>query len=273
MKTLIFLFLSVCTLAFGQNQRFVYDYQFVPDSLNASDVKKEMMNLDTSPGGSKFYSFTIYQSDSAMKINLEKQIAATGMINITPDMYKGLVKDQVTKSYPQYEVFLHTKIFTDQYKIKDPRKISWKILNEKKKTGEWNVQKAECDFAGRHWIAWFAAEIPIQDGPYKFHGLPGLIVSLEDSKKSHVFTLNEIKNLNQIPENVFSDKQIEITPKQYVKLLKDYENDPTKGLKQLQMGAATIMISEGSSKHMKEQEARIKEKMKKNNNQIELIKN
>lgn len=34
------------------------------------------------------------------------------------------------------------------------------------------TQKATCDFAGRKWIAWFTTEIPIQDGPYKFYGLP-----------------------------------------------------------------------------------------------------
>jgi GLPGLI family protein len=245
----------------------------VPDSANVTDIKKEIMNLDTSPGGSKFYSYTIYQSDSAMKINLEKQIAATGMINITPDMYKGLVKDQISKAYPQYDVFLHTKIFADQYKIKDLRKLNWKISSEKKKTGDWNVQKAETDFAGRHWTAWFAAEIPIQDGPYKFHGLPGLIVSLEDNSKSHVFVLNAVKNLDQIPGNIWDRKEIDINAKQYSKLLKDYENDPTKGLKQMQMGAVTMIMADGNAKHTKEQEARIKERIKKNNNQIELVKN
>ena len=53
---------------------------------------------------------------------------------------------------------------------------------------------------GRKWTAWFTTEIPIQDGPYKFRGLPGLIVKIEDETKSHCFALNGIKNLT--PEEV-----------------------------------------------------------------------
>lgn len=42
---------------------------------------------------------------------------------------------------------------------------------------------------GRQWIAWFTNEIPFQDGPFKFYGLPGLIVKLEDSEDYHKFLL------------------------------------------------------------------------------------
>lgn len=266
---LIFFLLSIFTNA--QNKRFMYDYRFVPDSTNVSDVKSEMMNLDVSPTGSKFYSYTVYNSDSIAKIDLEKQLATTGMINIKSDMRKGLVKYSVTKKYPKYDVFLQTRIFTDKYKVSEERPIIWKISSEKVKIGEWNTQKAEADFAGRHWYAWFTTDIPIQDGPYKFHGLPGLIVRLEDKTQSHVFTLQAVKNISAIQEDVFDSKEVSINLKQYNKLVKDYENDPTKGLKQMQMGGGVTMImKDGQNNHMKEQEERLKEKIKKDNNRIEL---
>ena len=46
------------------------------------------------------------------------------------------------------------------------------------KIGEFETQKAETFIFGRKWTAWFSPEIPIQDGPYKFRGLPGLIVKI-----------------------------------------------------------------------------------------------
>jgi GLPGLI family protein len=263
-----FLILGIFTNA--QNKRFSYEYKFIPDSTNISDVKTELMNLDVTESGSKFYSYTVYNSDSIMKVDLEKQLATTGAINIKSDMRKGLVQYSISKKYPKYEVFLHNRILSDLYKVSDERPIDWKISSEKQKIGEWMTQKAESDFGGRHWIAWFTTDIPIQDGPYKFHGLPGLIVKLEDQTKSHLFNLQGVKNITAIPEDVFSSKEISVNSKQYSKLVKDYENDPTKGFKQMQMGGVTMMMKDGQNSHMKEQEERFKAALKKNNNNIEL---
>jgi len=265
-----FSFLIFGILANAQNKRFSYEYKCIPDSTNISEVKTEIMNLDVTESGSKFYSYTVYSSDSLMKVDLDKQLAATGSINIKSDMRKGLVRYSVSKKYPKYEVFLHDRILSDYYKVSEERSINWKISAEKLKIGDWMTQKAEADFGGRHWIAWFAGDIPIQDGPYKFHGLPGLIVKLEDQTKSHVFTLQGVKNISAIPESVFGSKEIPVNSKQYNKLVKEYENDPTKGMKQMQMGGVTMIMKDGQNNHMKDQEERVKAAIKKNNNRIEL---
>lgn len=267
-----FILLIIGVFANAQNKRFMYEYRFIPDSTNVSDLKTEMMNLDIADTGSKFYSYTAYYSDSIMKVDLEKQLASTGMINVKTDARKGSVRYSISKKYPKYEVFLHNRILRDQYKVADDRKIDWKISSEKQKIGEWNTQKAETEFGGRKWTAWFTSDIPIQDGPYKFHGLPGLIVKLEDVSKSHVFNLQAVKNITEIPKDVFGEKEILVNQKQYDKLIKDYENDPTKGYKQMQVGNITLNMNEGTAKYMKEQEQRHKERIKKDNNRIELNK-
>ena len=192
-KLLINLFLILGVLAIAQNKRFIYEYKFISDSTNVDDVKTEMMFLDTTKDGSKYYSYTVFNSDSIMKVDLEKQLAATGSINVKSDMRKGDVRYSVTKTYPDYKINLHRRLGMDAYNISDDRKINWKISSEKEKIGEWNAQKAEADFAGRKWIAWFSTEIPIQDGPYKFHGLPGLIVALNDFSNTYVFRLVDLK--------------------------------------------------------------------------------
>lgn len=271
------LIIAFCLLIIGvfanaQNKRFTYEYRFIPDSTNVSDVKTEMMNLDIADSESKFYSYTAYHSDSIMRVDLEKQLASTGMMNVKTDGRKGSIRYSISKKYPKYEVFLHNRILRDQYKVSDDRKIDWKISSEKQKIGEWNTQKAETEFGGRKWVAWFTSDIPIQDGPYKFHGLPGLIVKLEDVSKSHVFNLQAVKNLTEIPKDVFGDKEILVNQKQYDKLVKEYENDPTKGLKQMQMGGVTMIMKEGTGNQMKDQEERLKARIKKDNNRIELNK-
>lgn len=271
MKILItFTLVMLGIFANAQNKRFTYEYQFVPDSTNVSDLKNEVMNLDVSESGSKFYSYTVYNSDSLMKIDVEKQMAAGGMLNLKSNNRRGLVRYAVTKKYPKYEVFLQNRILRDQYNVSEERPIVWKITSEKLKVGEWMTQKAETDFAGRHWYAWFTTDIPIQDGPYKFHGLPGLMVKMEDQTQSHRFTLKAVKNISSIPKDVFGANEISVNAKQYSKILKDYENDPARGFKQAQMGGAIMVTKDGQSSNIKDQEASIKEKIKKDNNKIEL---
>ena len=273
-KLLVNFFLIVGIVTFAQNKRFIYEYKFISDSTNVDDVKTEMMFLDTTKDGSKYYSYTVFNSDSIMKVDLEKQLAATGSINVKSDMQKGSVRYSVTKTYPDYKINLHRRLGMDAYNISDDRKINWKISSEKEKIGEWNAQKAEADFAGRHWTAWFSTEIPIQDGPYKFRGLPGLIVKIEDKTGSHKMELKGIKNITgNVDINVFEVKEIAVNSKQFQKVLKEYENDPTKGIKQIQMGGTSIILTgkDGTStKIAKEQEERLKARIKKDNNRIEL---
>ena len=273
-KLLVNFFLIVGIVTFAQNKRFIYEYKFISDSTKIDDVKTEMMFLDTTKDGSKYYSYTVFNSDSLMKVNLEKQIAATGSMNITSDMRKGDVRYSVTKTYPDYKINLHRRLGMDAYNISDDRKINWKILSEKEKIGEWNAQKAEADFAGRHWIAWFSTDIPIQDGPYKFRGLPGLIVKIEDKTGSHKMELKGIKNIvGDVDVNVWEAKEIVVNSRQFQKVIKEYENDPTKGIKQIQMGGTSIVLTgkDGTStKIAKDQEDRMKNQIKKDNNRIEL---
>lgn len=51
-------------------------------------------------------------------------------------------------------------------------------------------QKAITQYGGRNYVAWYTTAIPIADGPYKFKGLPGLILEIYDTKKDYIFSLN-----------------------------------------------------------------------------------
>ena len=269
-KLILLISLVTFSVLFAQIQRFYYDYKFIPNKNEISDIKEELMVLETHKEGSQFFSDTVLKSDIAIKKDLELQLKTTGQINVKRDAQKGLVRYQISKTYPDFKVFLHSRMSMDRYKVEDARKMNWNIKNEQSTIGEWKVQKAELNFAGRKWIAWFSTEIPIQDGPYKFHGLPGLIVKIEDETKSHQFELKGIEKIEKLTENIFNSKEISINQKQYAKAVSDYENDPTKGLKQMQMGGIIMIMADGNSGHLKKEEDNIKAKIAKDNNRIEL---
>ena len=52
----------------------------------------------------------------------------------------------------------------------------------------YECQLAKCDFAGRHYSAWFTSELPLPYGPYKLGELPGLILQLQDDEGQFVWT-------------------------------------------------------------------------------------
>jgi GLPGLI family protein len=190
MKKIIIAFALLLGMLFNaQNKRFVYEYRFVSDSTKKDVSITESIYLDVSKKGSKFYSRDKYISDSLIEAQSKHQNGDFSKINF------GMVPYVVQKSYPDYKILFFNRLDMDEYKVSDDRKMEWKILPEKEKVGEFNAQKATTDFAGRKWTAWFVADIPIQDGPYKFHGLPGLIVKLEDQTNSHSYVLKEIIDL------------------------------------------------------------------------------
>ena len=272
----VLLFLMMISFLSAQNQRFMYEYKFVSDSTNKADIKTELMNLDTTPKGSKFYSYTSYKSDSLMRVDLEKQLKATGSINIKTDQRKGFVRYTVAKNYQNGNVDFRNRIGMDAFKVTEDRKIAWKILPNKQKIGNWETQKATTEFGGRKWTAWFCNDIPIQDGPYKFSGLPGIVVKLEDQTQSHVFNLVGIKNLGTLEPEIYAfeiTKEIPLKGSEYKKLLLENRSDPAKGLRQISMDNGVVLNMNNSAetnKFMKEREERLKEQVKKDNNIIEI---
>lgn len=170
----------------------------------------------------------------------------------------------------------------DHYSFRENPKLDWKISDEKQKIGTYNAQKATADFGGRKWIAWFTTEIPFQDGPYKFYGLPGLIVKVGDEAGNYSWELKGNKKTDHIAEvssieelmnqtGLFVSK--EITKEKFTEKYEQYKKDPLAGIRQmLGQVPADVKVSDdfSLSKEMRAAEKQMKEHIAQNNNSIEL---
>jgi GLPGLI family protein len=60
--------------------------------------------------------------------------------------------------------------------------MNWELLEETKRIGNYECKKARVDFRGRSYTAFYTTQIPVSLGPWKFNGLPGLILEVVDSQ-------------------------------------------------------------------------------------------
>ncbi|MGD1318347.1 GLPGLI family protein [Chryseobacterium sp. 2R14A] len=291
-KISLLMSLMIGFCVFAQN-RFFYDYKFIPDSTDRSKVLNEVMLLDIDKTGSKYYGQQKFIADSTSRADLEKQLKLSpNNISMNRRDKPGQVNYKVTKEYPDFKTYLFTNISSDSYKVEEDKKPEWKILPDKQKIGEYNAQKATTKYGGREWTAWFSTDLPFQDGPYKFYGLPGLIVKIEDKTGSHSMTLVGNKTIQStvtkeldLPQGIqlygMGGKEIEINKAQFKKVWKAYKNDPTKNMREMMSKNSDTNrivfktktpdgreISD-PNQVFREMEKNAKEGFKKNNNSIE----
>lgn len=121
------------------------------------------------------YVFTYKQSEESLwhieknYVNQKVFTDPTGHQVIMKDFNKGelIVRDFCRESKPIY--------------YKDSPGFNWQILGEEKTIDGLSCRLAKTSYRGREYKAWFTMEIPTKAGPWKFNGLPGLIIRLTDS--------------------------------------------------------------------------------------------
>ena len=79
-------------------------------------------------------------------------------------------------------------------------KLDWDLSHpDTLKIGTYMCNKATTSFRGRNYIAWYTNDIPITFGPWKFHGLPGLILDMYDQTHKYEWIVTKItkKTINE----------------------------------------------------------------------------
>lgn len=216
----------------AQNQRFIYEYSFKPDSINKETVIKEIMNLDVTKEGSLFYSQLLLDQDSIFNAQIEQGKKTGIRILDGRKIKRSQANFLVSKKYPNYQTSFHTSFNALNLSVNEDKTINWIILPEIKTIEGHKVQKAKTNFVGRNWIAWFTNDIQIQDGPYKFSGLPGLILNIEDENGDHIFNIVGIKK-QFYKTYLLKSKEIVVTEEKFNKLWNEYKKDPAKNIKMI----------------------------------------
>lgn len=214
MKTIFVLtatLLSLNSLAQNTDTKFInlepvkvvatYSYNYQPDSTNLSDIKKSDMLLFIGDHISKFDSKSDYMNDTITRklvtFEMEQAYYKNPQRPIPAILYR------IYKNYPKGMLTYTEYIPSNYFKFEEGLDMfHWIISVDTSTICGFKTQKATCNFGGRNWVAWFAPELPYNDGPYKFNGLPGLIVKVYDTRNHYVF---EMKSIGKTEKSLMID--------------------------------------------------------------------
>jgi GLPGLI family protein len=147
---------------------------------------------------------------------------------VVPRLSRFLRRDALFKDYPENKLTVIEKITPTSYRYEeDLQPQVWKLLNDTATINGYFCKKATTSFRGRDYEAWYAPEIPISDGPWKFRGLPGLIFKVEDSEKYFSFECISVEKNNPAIDIYIDTKEVvSTTKKDFNKIKKAYQDDP-----------------------------------------------
>lgn len=74
--------------------------------------------------------------------------------------------------------------------------LQWEMLPEQDTVNGYVCYAANTVYGGREWNAWYTVDIPVQAGPWKLNGLPGLILKAADDA-GHKFVATEIRQVKR----------------------------------------------------------------------------
>ncbi|MFA5972032.1 MAG: GLPGLI family protein [Lentimicrobiaceae bacterium] len=183
------------------------------DSTNPSNIRNGKMLLFLSDSLSEFLNMALYMNDTITRKFTTFEQLQEYMLDTKRPMPASLYR--IYKNYPKQKITYTEHIPSSTYKFEEELDLfQWKLTNDTITVCGFKAQMATCDFGGRSWIAWFSPDIPYSDGPYKFNGLPGLIVKVYDTRNHYVF---ELVSINKPAKGLMidiEDKEYVVTTKQ-----------------------------------------------------------
>uniref|UniRef100_UPI00404747D1 GLPGLI family protein n=1 Tax=Mariniflexile sp. TaxID=1979402 RepID=UPI00404747D1 len=146
---------------------------------------------------------SLYEMDFLGNTNFQEEQDSEGGVILS---IKAQNNGFIFKNFIEKSIYSTERVEMKTFLVKDSLNIfNWGIKPEFKNVLGYKCQKAIVYFRGRNYEAFFATDIPYQTGPWKFNGLPGLILEVSSIDGVFKLTANKLilKNMEANIENPF----------------------------------------------------------------------
>lgn len=188
---LTFLFFYFSFTLKSQNNKY-YEVSYLTKSMILNTYKKPREAFST------LYVYkdkSVYQWEIRRKldsIKIKREIS-------NEDLNRYFSLDKYAIEIEKNKLTYYDSFGGNEYQYKEEISFDWNLKPETKTINGYKCKKATVSYGGRDWIAWYAIELPINSGPYKFKGLPGLIIKLTDITNSYDIEMYSIKTKKRLP--------------------------------------------------------------------------
>lgn len=244
MKRIISIFFTcfVAIAATAQNKAEIeVDYDWTYFNRSGKEITHTMTLLAGNESSKFYYKPGEYVDSMRATPEREKQYMEAAMAYMmagnmssypTKAIYLYVVKnlaDSVVRVYDGLES-------GEEYKFKYDEPLEsqeWTIVSDSTTSIlGYECVKATGSWRGRNWNVWFSPEIPLDNGPWKLCGLPGLILKAEDSTGQHRFVATGImtshREIIPFPGKYTYEK---INRANMLKILRKHDEDPVGAMK------------------------------------------
>jgi len=218
--------------------RVVYDFIHINDTLQPEKPHREEMVLHIGRQTALYGSYVSERLNQQIRKQMEDpafdgNLTITGRGQSTPESYYTNVPQRMFK--------LVYTLAAEQYLIDEPYpSIDWRVTDKVKDIGGYPAQQAMGRFGGRDYTAWFTTAIPVQGGPWKLLGLPGLVLEAADSRGEVVFRYAGLETLTGKDVMVGLPEQgIPTNRKALDRLVEAYRKNPQAAMRARSQGGGT----------------------------------
>ena len=171
--------------AIGDTVRYVvaYDMKSVVDNMSGGWAHyTEPMRLEIGDKTARFYSYAAFRDDSLNSIRWERgERRAYFSRKVCWELYKNYPTAGKTALLERFG--MDRFVCTEDYAAP-----LWQpVADSSAVILGYQCSMAVTNYKGRTWYAWYAEDIPLDAGPWKLGGLPGLILRAYDAPRHYVF--------------------------------------------------------------------------------------
>lgn len=167
----------------------MYRKIYRPDA-NSELTLEEPMMLQVGSCVSSFFSYKLFQMDSVYTAS-DFQPWAGSVGRVDPYIILRMKQEERLRVIIRMP-FQSNAGFVYDEKIPE---TNWSVRTDTTKIMQgYTCVLAEGECGGRKWIVWFTPEVPLDAGPWKLSGLPGLIMQAHDANKEYIFELTALLN-------------------------------------------------------------------------------